>query len=97
MFNDALIYVYILLLFIFFVIFALFSEDEDDDGRDRKSGRDHETNRRIASAAEGSFILISLPLIAYILFFAILSLAILALGLMGHLHTHHISPYMSVF
>jgi hypothetical protein len=91
---GAIFWVYIILLVIFFVLFALFSEDEGqcDTKRGGKKGRCDE-NWRLGSAAEGAFILMSIPLIAWILFFAILSLAILALGCLGNISTNHLMPY----
>ena len=75
MFGDtSLFWLWFVLIIVVLVVWVLFMND-CKDGKDRK---DNKFNDNLECAAEGTFILLSLPLVVYILFFILLGLVLLA-------------------
>ena len=78
MFGDtSLFWLWFVLIIIILIIWAIFScDDEKDEKHGRGHGRDEKWD--LESAAEGSFLILSIPLLAYILFFILIGLFLLA-------------------
>lgn len=93
--SNGIIYLYFILLIIAFVIFALFSGDNDECDVKRGGKKGRECDGRIGEAAEGAFIILSLPLLAWIIGAIVFSLAILAFSMFGCLRQSQIEPYVA--
>lgn len=86
--DNALFWLWFILIVIAIVIFVLFFYGDNCESGKRKKGRGDE---RIGEAAEGSAIILSIPLLVYILFFILIGLVALGystMGKMDHLHGH---------